>query len=277
MSDIIIHDVFLDLIIRTLGYIDTRLVGHGERVAYICMKLLDTADFHEKEARDRLLLLSLLHDVGAYKTEDIDKMVEFETTDVSRHAVYGYLFLKNRAAFGDDAMAILYHHTPFSAFPEDKPAYMREAALIHLCDRVDILGVAGVKNYFSAMRAKSGSLFDPALVELLGKCEERYSLFGKLTSGEWESEFYEMKRSVSVSDTEAAELIRMLVYAIDFRSEQTVSHTAGVVSYARELGIRMGLDGESLDELSFAAFVHDIGKIATPVSILEKPGRLTDG
>jgi HD-GYP domain-containing protein (c-di-GMP phosphodiesterase class II) len=57
----------------------------------------------------------------------------------------------------------------------------------------------------------------------------------------------------------------------------TGSHSRDVVELAIEVGRRMGLDAETLRELEFAALLHDVGKIAVPKEIVNKPGKLTPG
>ena len=55
----------------------------------------------------------------------------------------------------------------------------------------------------------------------------------------------------------------------------TGSHSRDVVDLALEVGVRMGLDGDALLDLEFGALLHDVGKIAVPKDIINKPGRLT--
>ena len=47
------------------------------------------------------------------------------------------------------------------------------------------------------------------------------------------------------------------------------------VELAVEVGRRMGLDPDSLRDLEFGALLHDVGKIAVPKEIINKPGKLT--
>jgi putative nucleotidyltransferase with HDIG domain len=42
------------------------------------------------------------------------------------------------------------------------------------------------------------------------------------------------------------------------------------------IATRIGLDADSIRGLHFAALVHDIGKVAVPAGILNKPGTLSD-
>jgi HD-GYP domain-containing protein (c-di-GMP phosphodiesterase class II) len=50
----------------------------------------------------------------------------------------------------------------------------------------------------------------------------------------------------------------------------------GVAALAVDVGRRLGLDRASLDELSRAAQLHDLGKVAVPDEILGKPGALDE-
>lgn len=54
-------------------------------------------------------------------------------------------------------------------------------------------------------------------------------------------------------------------------------HSIRVEGYALEIGKSLGIRGNALDELSIAALLHDIGKLAIPAGILDKPGKLTPG
>ena len=62
--------------------------------------------------------------------------------------------------------------------------------------------------------------------------------------------------------------------ALDLRDEETEGHSKRVTAYTIALARAMGLNAEELRVIARGAFLHDIGKIATPDSILLKPGRL---
>ncbi len=63
--------------------------------------------------------------------------------------------------------------------------------------------------------------------------------------------------------------------ALDLRDQETEGHSKRVTAYTIALAQAMGLDSEQLRIIARGAFLHDIGKIATPDNILLKPGRLT--
>jgi len=70
--------------------------------------------------------------------------------------------------------------------------------------------------------------------------------------------------------------VRGLVAAIDAKDEYTRGHSERVFHVSVKIGEALGLSHEELQILSWAALLHDVGKIAIQRSILNKPARLTD-
>lgn len=69
--------------------------------------------------------------------------------------------------------------------------------------------------------------------------------------------------------------IEGLALAIDAKDHTTHKHLHRVRTYAMEIAKDMGLSEEQIDALRAAALLHDIGKLAVPDHIINKPGRLT--
>lgn len=69
--------------------------------------------------------------------------------------------------------------------------------------------------------------------------------------------------------------VEALATAIDARDQVGVGHVRRTQIYAVGLGRTMGLSELELDALQTGALLHDIGKLAVPDHILNKPGRLT--
>ena len=63
---------------------------------------------------------------------------------------------------------------------------------------------------------------------------------------------------------------------LGLRNVETEGHSHRVTAFAIAIGKRVSLPSNRLAVLARAAFLHDIGKIAMPDSILYKPGALTD-
>jgi len=69
--------------------------------------------------------------------------------------------------------------------------------------------------------------------------------------------------------------IEGLSMAIEAKDEGTHEHLMRVRVYVAELGRIMKLDSMQMQAMNIAAFLHDIGKLAIPEQILNKPGKLT--
>ncbi|MCB0996658.1 MAG: HD domain-containing protein, partial [Acidimicrobiales bacterium] len=76
--------------------------------------------------------------------------------------------------------------------------------------------------------------------------------------------------------TEAAELVLVLVAALNRHDRLTRGHSERVRAYSRMLGEELGLSGEDLDRLNWAALLHDIGKLRVPYEILNSDTRPTE-
>lgn len=70
--------------------------------------------------------------------------------------------------------------------------------------------------------------------------------------------------------------IQTLAHAIDAKDPYTRGHSTRVSQHAVMIAEELGWDRERVNDLRYAALLHDIGKIGVPDSILNKPTRLTD-
>lgn len=71
-------------------------------------------------------------------------------------------------------------------------------------------------------------------------------------------------------------LLQTLGAVLDTRDTETQAHSFRVTTYATALARKLGIDGESLRDLQWGVYLHDIGKIGIPDAILFKPGKLTE-
>jgi putative two-component system response regulator len=70
------------------------------------------------------------------------------------------------------------------------------------------------------------------------------------------------------------EITFTLTSAAEYRDESTGSHVRRVAHYAWEIASYLGLEKQFLDDIFFAAPMHDVGKIGMPDSVLLKEGPL---
>ncbi len=69
--------------------------------------------------------------------------------------------------------------------------------------------------------------------------------------------------------------IESIVLTLQARDENTKDHSGRVSDHATAIARRLSLPEEQVENIRLAALLHDIGKVGTKDSILNKPGKLT--
>jgi putative nucleotidyltransferase with HDIG domain len=85
----------------------------------------------------------------------------------------------------------------------------------------------------------------------------------------------QLKAAVRRIELTYDETLEALARALDLRDNDTAEHTRRVTRYSLEMAKRLNFSGDQLKQLERGAYLHDIGKIGIPDSILLKPGKLT--
>ena len=67
-----------------------------------------------------------------------------------------------------------------------------------------------------------------------------------------------------------------LVRFVDARDAQTANHSELVSTLAEGIGLQLGLDSETVDQLKLAGLLHDLGKIGLPDAVLKEARMLTE-
>ena len=70
--------------------------------------------------------------------------------------------------------------------------------------------------------------------------------------------------------------IESLAIAIDAKDQTTHGHVRRTQIYARQMGTLLNVSEKEIQALHAGALLHDIGKLAVPEYILNKPGKLTE-
>jgi len=70
--------------------------------------------------------------------------------------------------------------------------------------------------------------------------------------------------------------VKVFISTIEAKDSYTAGHTERVAKYALYIGQQLRMSAVELEHLRFSALLHDVGKLAVPRRILNKPGRLTE-
>ena len=74
----------------------------------------------------------------------------------------------------------------------------------------------------------------------------------------------------------AVDALHGLISMLQLHEHDGRGHAMRVASLAAALGDELGIDEEEMDQLEQGAYLHDIGKLAMPASILSKPAPLDE-
>ncbi len=90
------------------------------------------------------------------------------------------------------------------------------------------------------------------------------------------AEKYMYQRKVLESKSMHSAVLSSIKVTLYEKSEETEEHCERLIKLSEKIGARLGLTQKELDQLELLSTLHDIGKIAIPERILNKPGKLDD-
>jgi PAS domain S-box-containing protein len=193
--------------------------------------------------------LRLVEARGAYP-EEFTRLRERQRLSVER-GLFGEVFRQGNVAVVKDYLEYE------NALPEFASLGLRTALSAPVQFKGDSRGFIGAASFGSARTLPTG------IMEVVGFISTRISRA--------------IERADQVSEILAtrAASFQALAKTLEARDFETKGHTDRVTRLVLDLGREFNLDRQNLQWLEWGAYLHDIGKIAIPDSILSKPGPLT--
>ena len=271
---------------NAMDLVNPGLVDHHKRVAYIALSIGAEMGLSYGE-QTNLLWAGLLHDSGAISLKESLGYTTSARMDPEKHAKLGYLLFRDFEPFSEVATLIRYHRTPWgdgAGKEGDGNGVPTGSHILHLADRVAVLlrdqkkvlhQAEGIAKEITAGR---GEIFAPEIVQVFEGLADREYFWLDATSPSISSILE--RRSVSVivelDMTQLIDLAKLFCRVIDFRSRFTSTHSSGVATTAEKLFALVGSSETEAAMMRAAGYLHDLGKLAVPLEILEKPGGLTN-
>lgn len=268
---------------NAMDLVSPALVNHHSRVAYVASSLAVELGLPVDAQRD-VMLAGALHDVGALSLKDRLDTLSFECSGdgISKHGNLSCSLLETFGPFAGVAPLTRYHHTPWEEYKEQGAPL--GGHILYLADRVTALvdeqreAREQIKEIVDRIRLQSGVKFHPELAEVFMELAAQDSFWRELLSPEVGSVLRSRFRSATVQLDlfGILSLAKLFGRIIDFRSRFTATHSCGVAATAEMLARLIGFPEEERGLIRAAGYLHDLGKLAVPPSILEKPGKLTE-
>ena len=272
-----------------LDCVEKEVVGvttnHSKRVALLSARLCEHLGFGDSDVFD-MTSCAVLHDNAL--TEYTLRMGRAEVTrlaNVELHCTSGERNASNFPFLGDTRHIILHHHENWDGsgyFKKQGREISPRAAVLRLSDHLDCLFSLGKPEEQTVDKARAwvaqqreilyapdvadafAAIFDEKLMDELSdrRIDAVLTTFADRTPQE-----------VSLDDL--LRICRIFSAITDAKSPHTAWHCQGVAQKTRKLAEALGLPRENVQRLVIAAHLHDVGKLAIPPEILEKPGPLT--
>ncbi len=99
------------------------------------------------------------------------------------------------------------------------------------------------------------------------------TLFAKLVGAAYP---FDADKLGSREDAALAGTVEALIALVEARDHYTGEHTSRVSALTTRLALALGLDASEAYMLGLAGRLHDVGKVAVPDAVLQKPARLTE-
>ncbi|MBI2961378.1 MAG: HD domain-containing protein, partial [Betaproteobacteria bacterium] len=260
----------------------SELSQHQLRTAFVAWELGKVAAL-PPAAIDDVFIASLLHDIGALSLEDKIEVHRGESIDTERHCIVGERVLETLPLFGGPAKIVRFHHTPWHALSDraGKPY----ALLSQIVQLADVLERAIDRQTYilhqhrglaSTISSLSGTVLSAEVVEIFESVSAREDFWLDLASPRLYSLLMRNgpSRSIEIDLALLTQISKLFRDIIDFRSRFTATHSSGVATSAGEISRLLGLTETESGMMEVAGNLHDLGKLAIPNSILNKPGPL---
>jgi len=140
------------------------------------------------------------------------------------------------------------------------------------------LALGGPAGALAMARERRGRWFEPALVVALGTLEREmeawsmlgeHELIGEVIAGEPGA------ATLLLSDAMLERVARAFARVVDAKSSWTAGHSEHVAEMAGRVACGLGFGTGEVGAVRRAALLHDLGKLALPVSILDQQGPLS--
>ena len=278
----------VDLILCLSDIIDLispAINNHHKRVAYISLSIAEELGL-TPEQQSEIMMAGALHDIGALSLKQKLELLQFDIDDPHEHGQQGYQLLKMFGPFTAIAEIIRYHHVPwdggagarFNGNPVPSGSH-----ILHLADRVSLLDsnqeniLNQIDPICDQIRGESDKLFVPEQVNAFLNLARKEYFWLDLVSPFLETTLVNKVQlpTLLLNLDGFVTLSRIFSHIIDFRSRFTATHSSGVAATCKALSKLIGFSEGECQMMEIAGYLHDLGKLAVPSELLEKPATLS--
>ncbi len=212
-------DVFW-AICDSLRSLDQRPIDHGIRTAYIMYKMLKHKGNYAPAVLADFFVLAALHDVGVYKTDNIDNMLNYEFNKYRAHSVFGFLLLSEYfPPMESKAKMLLFHRVGYKKIPKRDFMYGFETDVLSLAEAADVYHHAMGQTFDSHMFAKQvGSKYSQEVFDLLNEVSKEEKIFEALRYEQYMPEVEEILEHLHLNELGKQQYLEFAMFCLGLQS-----------------------------------------------------------
>lgn len=273
--------------IESIDMLSYLMKNHHRRTTILAYYLGREMNLSEKELSD-LVIAASIHDIGALTTQERDELIKMDIVNPNPHAMLGNYMVESFKPIGNVAKIIFYHHWAYqddNKWIKEKGRVPLQSYILHVADRIEILSKENIpiveqkKEILRTIRSYNGSLFHPDVIgalDAIASDDEFWKSVDHLDMTTILDMGMGKELDIELTLEHLEEFAYAMSKAIDIRSEFTTAHSFGVSAVAHKIATLLGYTDEKIRLIRVAGLLHDIGKIAIPIEIIDKKGRLTE-
>jgi len=264
---------------KALDLMDQKLYRHHRNVAYIAMRIAENLNMDDTDIQE-LVIAALLHDIGMFKCAGRKKLLAYNVLERMGHEEIGASLIESNDILHNVADIIRYHHCPAIERESHMPM---SSFIIYLADRISVMMnfeysvLEQRERLHRVLETDRGSRFFDDHIDAFYKvaATEAFWLDVKLGRQNIRINDSLYQDTLMTSHEDIMKMSSLFITAVDYRSRFTAAHSIGVSRVARMLSLAIGMNEQDADKMEIAGFYHDIGKIAIPKEVLDKPSKLS--
>ncbi|SHH31084.1 HD-GYP domain-containing protein [Tepidibacter thalassicus] len=280
-------DELLSSLSIALDLTENKSLDHSRRTAYISYRIAEKLNVNQ-DIKENVYYASFLHDIGISNMPYQGSLEEIHSSlNLKKaHSDMGYKIVKNLPFDEDISKYILYHHENYDG---SGPNFIARddipigAQIISIGDYFDIAHKRGdisnkeKERMRELIKSNKNKKFNPEIVEALLELMETDKFWLDLSI----NLNYEVMNLITpekvklITIDELGQIAKAFSVIIDGKSKFTHLHSTGLANNVYKVAKYIGFDEQKSRKMEIAGYLHDIGKLAVPNYILDKPGKLT--
>lgn len=269
--------------------------ANSKVVATISLQIGQKLGYKNKDLRD-LFYAALLHDIGEIYvdhwllTNATDpEIVERERTKQREHTIYSSNIMAKIPTLQEASRYVLFHHEAFNGkgypYGLDGDKIPTQSQIIGIADLLYtnyLLLHNDIGSAVSAVKILRGTRFNPIVVDALASIYEHDKFWFITGISDLELDIiqnFDLAILIEYSHIRESgyfdELLDVYLSIIDIKHKYTRQHSHRVAQISKLIAQQAGLPVAEVNDIYYAGLLHDIGKVAIPQYILNKPSELS--